>query len=517
MIYFKILMIFTVRGIKGMISSRLSQSADKDFNKSKYLPKCVILPKEKGVTCMKRKIVSARLAAVFVASSLAGCGNSVAGTKNETAEIGQNMESAEDTGTAGSVAEAEESMQDTNPEDITGTVVIWDWDGGTQQKYVDKFNEVYPNVTVEVQDVAWDDYMTKLQTSYVSGMELPDIILGEMAWRGTLFEMNICENLEEAPYYLDRNDMVPSSIPLVSDQNGNILGVEMQVTPAGFAYKRDLAVEYLGTDDPEEVGEMIKDWDAFLAVGKQVNEKSGGKVKMMVSLGDVLLSVINQNVVDYVDGANVDITEKMSRPLDITMQMRDAGIIGNVEMYSASWYSAYASDEYLFYEAGAWCPPLVIVPNDPQGEGNWAVTMPPEGSFNLGGTTLSIYKDSKNKEAAWAYLQFIYFSEQGGSYMYDLTGNYSCYQPYYSSGYSPMEKEGPVDKFFGGQSLVKYYVEEAAPNAGTVSQTKYDAIINDVFQALTPKFMSDTSIDSAKALELFKEEVALKAPDAQIQ
>lgn len=129
------------------------------------------------------------------------------------------------------------------------------------------------------------DYMTKLQTSYVSGMELPDIILGEMAWRGTLFEMNICENLEEAPYNLDRSEMVPSSVPLVSDQNGKILGVEMQVTPAGFAYKRDLAKEYLGTDDPQKVGEMIKDWDSFLAVGEQVKEKSGGKVKMMASLG----------------------------------------------------------------------------------------------------------------------------------------------------------------------------------------------------------------------------------------
>lgn len=74
-----------------------------------------------------------------------------------------------------------------------------------------------------------------------------------------------------------------------------------------------------------------------------------------------------------------------------------------------------------------------------------------------------------------------------------------------------------MDKFFGGQSLVKYYIEEAAPNAKTMSQTKYDAIINDVFQALTPKFMSDSSIDSAKALELFKEEVSLKAPEAQIQ
>ena len=68
----------------------------------------------------------------------------------------------------GKAVETEETSNSFNSEELTGTVVIWDWDGGTQQKYVDKFNEVYPNVTVEVQDVAWDDYMTKLQTSYVS-------------------------------------------------------------------------------------------------------------------------------------------------------------------------------------------------------------------------------------------------------------------------------------------------------------------------------------------------------------
>lgn len=48
-------------------------------------------------------------------------------------------------------------------------------------------------------------------------------------------------------------------------------------------------------------------------------------------------------------------------------------------------------------------------------------------------------------------------------------------------------------------------------------QTKYDAIVNDVFQALTPKYMTDTSIDAAKALDMFKEEVELKAPEAQVQ
>lgn len=404
-----------------------------------------------------------------------------------------------------------------NPEDLTGHVVIWDWDGGTQQKYVDKFNEVYPNVEIEIQDVSWDDYIKKLQTSYASGMDLPDIILGEMAWRGTLFEMGICDNLEEAPYNLDRSEMVPSSVPLTSDPSGAIVGVEQQVTPAGFAYKRDLAKQYLGTDDPAEVAEMIKDWDTFKETGLKVQEASGGKVKMMVSLGDMLLTTIMQNAVEYADGETVDITAKMQQPLETVMEMRDAGIIGNIEMYSADWYAAYASDEYLFYEAGSWCPPLVIMNYDAEGAGNWAVTMPPVSSFNLGGTTLSIYKDSENKEAAWAYLKYIYFSEEGGPIMYETTGNFSCYQPYYDGENTPIGKASVVDEFFGEQSMAEFYIGTAAQSAKTMPQNKFDAIVSDVWQALCPQFMADTSIDAAKALEMFKEEVQLKDIDATVK
>ena len=238
---------------------------------------------------------------------------------------------------------------------------------------------------------------------------------------------------------------------------------------------------------------------------------------MMASLGDVLLCTIGQNVVDYVDGTNVNITEKMTKPLEITMKLRDAGIIGDLELYSAAWYSAYASDDILFYECAAWAPSAVIKPNDPDDDGNWAITLPPEGSFNQGGTTVSIYKDSPNKEAAWAYLKYTFFSEEGAENIYNLTGNYSCYQPFYDGDKSPVGKEGPLDSFFGGQSLVDYYINQAAPNAKTMVQTKYDAIVNDVFQALTPKYMTDDSIDAEKALEMFKEEVELKAPEAQVQ
>ena len=101
--------------------------------------------------------------------------------------------------------------------------------------------------------------------------------------------------------------------------------------------------------------------------------------------------------------------------------------------------------------------------------------------------------------------------------MYDLTGNYSCYEPYYSSEYSPMDKEGPVDEFFGGQSLVDYYINVAAPTAKTVAQNKYDAVVSDVWQQLLPQYMSDNSIDSDKALSMFINAVQEKEPEATIK
>ena len=114
---------------------------------------------------MKRKSVSVVLATAMLASVLYGCGDGSSDQKaeNSTEQVSQENTEGEvsDALGAGEESDAPETESAANPEDLTGTVVIWDWDGGTQQKYVDKFNEVYPNVNLEVQDVAWDDYMTK--------------------------------------------------------------------------------------------------------------------------------------------------------------------------------------------------------------------------------------------------------------------------------------------------------------------------------------------------------------------
>lgn len=331
-------------------------------------------------------------------------------------------------------------------ESLSGKITVWDWDGSGNRLLAAEFNKYYPNVEVEVVDVAWADYMEKLQGSIVSGLDVPDVLLGE-GWRGQLFEMGICENLEAAPYNLDRNDMVASSIPLMCDPNGNIVGVEMQVATAGFAYKRSVAKELLGTDDPNEIAAMIPDWESFRKLGEEISAKTNGRVKMMPSLGDVLLVTSNQTAKPFINDGVVDISLRMKEAVDTTIEMRDAGIIGNIEIDSAAWYAAYASTDYLFYECPSWCASLVIPKHAENFAGDWAVTKAPGGGLTVGGTSLSIYSGSKNKDAAWAFVKFAYFSDIGGSIMYEKIGNYSCYIPFYTSEFKPYEVEGPYDAF----------------------------------------------------------------------
>ncbi len=401
--------------------------------------------------------------------------------------------------------------------DLSGTITIWDWDGSGNRLLAEEFNKYYPNVTVEVVDVAWADYMEKLQGSIISGLDVPDILLGE-GWRGQLFEMGICENLEAEPYNLNRNDMVASSVPLMCDQNGNVVGVEMQVATAGLAYKRSVAKDVLGTDDPAEIAKMIPDWASFKQVGLDVAAKTDGRVKMMPSLGDVLLVTTNQSAMDFIgEDGTVDISSRMKTAVDTTIEMRDAGIIGNIEIDSAAWYAAYASPDYLFYECPSWCASLVIPRNAEETKGDWAVTKAPGASLTVGGTSVSIYTGSKNKDAAWAFVKFAYFSEIGGSIMYEKIGNYTCYKPYYASEFKPYEVEGPYDAFFGGQSLIEFYTTVLTQDAPNAPKTRYDSMIDTTLRKLSTTFMKDTSITAEQALTMFKDEIQLNTLDAIIR
>lgn len=159
----------------------------------------------------------------------------------------------------------------------------------------------------------------------------------------------------------------------------------------------------------------------------------------------------------------------------------------------------------------------MIPRNAEETKGDWAVTKAPGASLTVGGTSVSIYTGSKNKDAAWAFVKFAYFSEIGGSIMYEKIGNYTCYKPYYASEFKPYEVEGPYDAFFGGQSLIEFYTTVLTQDAPNAPKTRYDSMIDTTLRKLSTTFMKDTSITAEQALTMFKDEIQLNTLDAIIR
>ena len=65
----------------------------------------------------------------------------------------------------------------------------------------------------------------------------------------------------------------PYTVEAASDSNGTVKGVSFQCCPAGLIYRRSIALDVLGTDDPVEVQKAVANWDLYKEVAKKCKEK----------------------------------------------------------------------------------------------------------------------------------------------------------------------------------------------------------------------------------------------------
>ena len=61
----------------------------------------------------------------------------------------------------------------------------------------------------------------------------------------------------------DLSDQYDFTKVTASDVNGVQRGSTWQCCPGLLVYRRDIAKEVFGTDDPVKVGEKVKDWDTL--------------------------------------------------------------------------------------------------------------------------------------------------------------------------------------------------------------------------------------------------------------
>lgn len=456
-----------------------------------------------------KQLTSLAAAAVMVTGLLSGCGNQT--TEEETTKAINTSDSVSTENKSDEGAEAYTEL----PSDYKGTLTMWGWDDNYYKTMTAAFQKKYPNVTFEYTPVANGDLLQKYQTALATGTELPDVAWSIVDSRAKVFELDMWEPLNQAPYNFDIQEVFDYLHPLMVNSKGDVCGIEQSISPAGIAYRKDLAKQYLGTDDREELEKMFPTWESFVEKGKEVYEKSGNKVYMWPGIADAQQFIREQSGLSWIDGNTIKATEALKKSLDLACQFRDNNVVDKLEAWTPAWYASFGEGNHIFAGCATWSVPFTIEPNDPDGKGadHWGLMNAPEGNISWGGTTLGISKNCKDKALAWEFVKFATLSTEGAEALNSMGNLTSAKKPYEEKP----ELKSYKSEWFGDQDLGKMFLEEIVPDIKVRPMNLDDNVIHETLNLITTSLNNDRSMTSDQALEQLKEELSMKLPDYTIE
>lgn len=401
------------------------------------------------------------------------------------------------------------------PSDYEGTLTMWGWDDAWFEALTTAFQEKYPNVKFEYTPMANGDTLQKYQTAIAAGTELPDVAWAIIDSRAKVFELDMWEDLSAEPYNFDINEVFDYLHPKMVNSKGQVCGIEQCISPAGFAYRKDLAKEYLGTDDPDELEAMFPTWEAFIEKGKEVYEKSGGEVYMMRGLSDAQQFIREQGGQSWIEDKTIKATDALYRSLELACEMRDNNVVDKLEAWTPAWYASFGEDKHIFAGCATWSVSQNIAPNDPAGEesGHWALMNAPEGDISWGGTTIGISKTCKDKRLAWEFIKFATLSTEGAEALDSIGFMTSAKQPYEDNP----ELRNMTSAWFGDQNLGEIFLDEIIPNIQIRPMNFDDNIIHETLNLVNTALAGDPNMTADDAMQQLKDELAMKLPEYTVE
>ena len=111
-------------------------------------------------------------------------------------------------------------------------------------------------------------------------------------------------------------------------------GTTWQATPGLFAYRRSIAKEVLGTDDPVEVQAMLSDWDKFDEVAEKMHASG---YKMLSGYDDSFRVFSNNMSGPWVQDGKVVIDPAIEQWIEQTMTYTEKGYNNKTTLWAPEW------------------------------------------------------------------------------------------------------------------------------------------------------------------------------------
>lgn len=266
----------------------------------------------------------------------------------------------------------------------------------------EQFMEKNPGVTMEVQVFPGDQYETKMQLALQSDQDAPDVFDTEMSYHGKYINGPFMEDLSAMGADDFLSDYVPYLQSLCRDSNGITRSIIDHSAPGGIWFRRDVAEEYLGTGNHEEVTSLVDSWDKIIELGREVAAQSNGEVHLLDSYSAVI-RVEQFHMDPWVVEGKLTIDPRWNEALETMRKIRENNVDAKLDAFSASWGAAWNNGSVLMFAWPSWAGFLI----DPEETGNnWGIAKAPK-PYYAGGRFGSIYTRAEHKEMALEYLKFL--------------------------------------------------------------------------------------------------------------
>ena len=282
-----------------------------------------------------------------------------------------------------------------------------------------------------------------------------------------------------------------------SDADGVQRGSTWQCCPGLLVYRRDIAKDVFGTDDPEEVGKRMKDWDTAKATAEELKAKGYYTFASYADTFRLYGNSISQPWVE--DGATtVNVDQQVMNWIKDSKEWLDAGYLNKTVkgQWNDDWNKAMGSESKVFaFLFPAWGIDFTLKPNWDGEDGEWAVTNPPQ-EYNWGGSYIHAATGTDNPEHAKDIILALTGNKDN---LLKISKDYSDFTNTKSGMQEVAKDDTFASDFLGGQNPFTYF-SPVAENIKIAPLSAYDQGCVELIQnAFSDYFQGQVDYDKAKS------------------
>lgn len=282
-----------------------------------------------------------------------------------------------------------------------------------------------------------------------------------------------------------------------SDQEGVQRGSTWQCCPGLLVYRRDIAKDVFGTDDPAEIGEKVKDWDTIKETAKELKDKG---YYTFASYADTFRlygnSIENSWVAPGETVINVD--QKIMDWIQDSKEWLDAGYFNKTVkgQWNDDWNKSMGSESKVFaFLFPAWGIDFTLKPNWDGEEGAWAVTNPPQ-EYNWGGSYVHACTGTDNPEHVKDIILAVTANQDN---LLKISKDYADFTNTQSGMQQAAQDDSFASAFLGGQNPFAYFAP-VAENIKIAPLSAYDQGCVELIQnAFSDYYQDNVDFDKAKS------------------